>query len=274
MRSNRDYDQRLDTVDLDEKYCCRPLFWSWYEPRNFGDWVAPYLFEAMCSFVPKHCPVAFMENQCPIFSAGSIMRHIRIAHRAIVWGSGIISANDHFEMPLEIRAVRGPKTRQRCLDLGYECPEIYGDPAILLPKYFQPQDVVTKRGLAVIPHFVDLERVQAVVGKDVRVIDVTQPVEQVINELAASEVVFSSSLHGLIVAHAYRIPAVWIASGTLLAGDGIKFLDYFASVNCSAEQCEVLEWSEPYLQRLAGKAICPDQRQLHEALEATCPFGE
>lgn len=39
----------------------------------------------------------------------------------------------------------------------------------------------------------------------------------------------STSLHGIIVAHAYGIPALWIKRGYIFT-DGLKFNDYFASV--------------------------------------------
>jgi pyruvyltransferase len=42
----------------------------------------------------------------------------------------------------------------------------------------------------------------------VRVIDPRRPWRTVVDEIAASDVVISSSLHGVIVAEAYGIPAV------------------------------------------------------------------
>ena len=53
-----------------------------------------------------------------------------------IWGAGIINRVDVLDIKFKkIHAVRGPLTRQKLIDKGYKCPEIYGDPALLLPIY-------------------------------------------------------------------------------------------------------------------------------------------
>ena len=48
--------------------------------------------------------------------------------------------------------------------------------------------------------------------------------------LSKCDLVFCSSLHGLISAHALGIPALWLQFSDLLKGDGTKFKEYFESV--------------------------------------------
>lgn len=58
----------------------------------------------------------------------------------------------------------------------------------------------------------------------------TANVDLFAESLSKCDVVFSSSLHGLISAHALGIPAIWLQFSDLLRGDGTKFKEYFESV--------------------------------------------
>jgi hypothetical protein len=58
-------------------------------------------------------------------------------------------------------------------------------------------------------------------------------IEKFVDEVNECEAILSSSLHGLIVSHAYGVPATWCDitnTKDSIAGDGTKFLDYMMSV--------------------------------------------
>src|SRR5699024_7687362 len=55
-------------------------------------------------------------------------------------------------------------------------------------------------------------------------------IEEVVKQICSCEYILSTSLHGLIVAHAYSIPALWLKKG-YIDTDGFKFKDYFSSVD-------------------------------------------
>jgi len=216
-----------------------PLFW-WSEiiflfkkKENYGDLLSKYLVEKISgndvSWVNPKKQAWYKRNKKHLVAIGSILPHV--TRYSIVWGSGIIDKDRYIENA-DFRAVRGPETRKCLLELGYECPEIYGDPAILLPIYFNPTPK-KKFKLGVIPHYNDLALAISIFGEmsDVLVIDLmTMDIEEVTEQIISCENTISSSLHGIIVSHAYRIPSLWVEFSDKIFGDGIKYHDYLASV--------------------------------------------
>jgi pyruvyltransferase len=166
-------------------------------------------------------------------AVGSVLHHLGIGMKwCEVWGSGLMSQSNKLTHPKKIHAVRGPLTRKFLIEQGIECPDVYGDPALLLPRIFSPK-VEKKYKVGIVPHFVDQKnnwvRLQSV-REDVLVINVYEPVEKVIADILSCKSILSSSLHGLIVADAYEIPSLWIKLSDKVKGDGFKFRDYLLSI--------------------------------------------
>jgi hypothetical protein len=128
--------------------------------------------------------------------------------------------------------VRGPITRHRALDCGASCPAVYGDPALLLPQLYEPAPSARRALIGVIPHYFDKPKVFTYwqPPENSKNIDIQQPIERVIDEITACRYILSSSLHGLVVAHAYGIPALWVRFSDMLLGDDTKFRDYLNAV--------------------------------------------
>lgn len=167
---------------------------------------------------------------------GSIIES-RSNAKSIIWGSGCISKDKPFVKPKKVLAVRGPLTRKRLLEAGVECPEIYGDPALLLPLYYK--SVCEKKyKIGVIPHYVDknCKIVDELRHEGIKIIDVQNYVNftDVIDEVNECELVLSSSLHGLILSDAYGIPNIWVEFSQNIIGDRFKFYDYLLSVGREA----------------------------------------
>jgi len=211
--------------------------------ENYGDLLSPYIVEKVSGHTvtfynaPKGRKKVFKKRY--VMGIGSIMSYA--SKKAMVWGSGIISRKDVFP-EARFCAVRGPLSRKRILELGYACPEIYGDPALLLPRYYAP-DHIEKKVYGIIPHYVDYAGVRGVTSGDenIHVVDLlTDDALKTTNEILRCEGVLSSSLHGVIVAHAYGIPAVWVRFSDNLSGDNVKFEDYFESVGIEPYTGELL----------------------------------
>jgi pyruvyltransferase len=107
-----------------------------------------------------------------------------------------------------------------------------GDPALLLPIYYKVPFRKNKYEIGIIPHYVDFKKVKRKLKDgEVNVINICDSVENVIYEIVSCERTISSSLHGLIVSHAYRVPSLWAEFSNRIIGKGFKFKDYLLSVN-------------------------------------------
>lgn len=154
--------------------------------------------------------------------------------RAVVWGAGLISADARIEgRPRAVHAVRGWKSAARLKAAGISVPDVVGDAALLMPRFHTPRQAPRRYSLGLIPHFRDKHEpffVKAREWDDTLLIDISGSIEDVVNQIASCDRIVSSSLHGIICADAYGVPAYWVRASSNLLGDGFKFEDYFSSV--------------------------------------------
>jgi pyruvyltransferase len=244
-------------------------FWCRIPSRpNFGDALTPWLIHRLTGEYPVF--VRPEDRRQKYFAAGSILGYAGTA--CTVWGSGIMSPDDIVAPAAKLLAVRGPLSRARALACGADCPEIYGDPALLLSRLYRPP--LSKRcGIGVIGHFSDMPRLAAAwrPSDHLKLIDIQGRVESVIDQIAACEFVASSSLHGIIASHAYGVPAVWIKFRNLPSGDDSKFHDYYLSLGQDAPPPTRLAYDRLPGGALARRATLPPTIDV-EALWQACPF--
>jgi pyruvyltransferase len=209
------------------------------EVWNWGDAVSPTIFELVTGRKPDVIDFLDYPSDPHLLICGSTLRWI--SRTSVIWGAGAISATGRFmekgEAPLQIAAVRGPLTRKRFTDAGIRCPKIYGDPALIFPKYYKPKSL-PEFELGIIPHYIDqnspaLDQLAGEPG--VKVLDITQKgvddkVYSFIEDISRCKRIASSSLHGLILADGYAIPSLWVEFSDNVVGKGFKFHDYFESV--------------------------------------------
>ena len=166
---------------------------------------------------------------------GSIIENFS-SENTIIWGSGCIYGNKTIkEKPKKVHAVRGKLTRQVLLEQGIPCPEVYGDPALLLPYIYTPLSE-KKYKYGFIPHYVDynLPHVKDFREKHPEVLYIKfydyKSWQDVIEQINSCEFIISSSLHGLIISDAYKIPNVHVSFSDLIVGGDFKYKDYFSGV--------------------------------------------
>jgi pyruvyltransferase len=198
---------------------------------NFGDLLTPHIFEYF------KINYNYTKYNTQAISVGSIARHA--VENMIVLGSGVLSVNDKLNPKANWRLVRGPYTRLLVLMQGGSCPQIYGDPALILPEIW---DAAPKKyDIGIVPHLGDKLYVDQLYPSYHR-IDITgQDVKSTNKSITECRFIISSSLHGIIAAHAYGIPAAWVKFGNRLEGDDIKFFDYYASVGLDCKKSTITD---------------------------------
>lgn len=213
------------------RYC---IEYNW--PNNFGDGINPmvYKFFTKRNIISKSIfdtDYKDYNSKDTILGFGSILQY---AHENdIIFGSGILDLNRSMKVePKQIISVRGPLTRNFLLEYNIDCPEVYGDTALLLPFIYFPK-VEKKYKLGIIPHYIDKYKISDYEFDDsVLIIDIqsSHVYEKFISELLSCECIISSSLHGVIVSDAYGIPS-YVCKLDKLDVNNVKFHDYYLSVN-------------------------------------------
>ncbi len=198
------------------------FYWHSGEGANFGDYLSKIIVERIVGH-----PMEYRSLDIPgkiLFGAGSILHYAR--NGDVVWGSGFREnplAENRFQH-VDIRAVRGPKTRDFLLKMGIDCPKVYGDPAILMGYLFPEfKRLEPLYDYIIIPNIGEI----ACFLPYKNVVLPTAPWYEIVQKMMQSRLVISSSLHGIIVAESFGIPArllkmTWIEPL-------LKYEDYYES---------------------------------------------
>jgi len=188
-----------------------PLYyWQQQKFVNFGDYLSLKLVERIVGQPVRVFRRHPKNTEKKLLAIGSLLSFA--ANDDVIWGTGIngklLKKESYNFEHLDVRAVRGPLTRQFLYDnFQIECPEIYGDPALLVP-YFFPEfekPYSPSRDFILILHYSE----EHLFSKEEHpyVVYSTDPWEKIIETILDSKFVISTSLHGIIVSEAYGIPA-------------------------------------------------------------------
>ena len=247
-----------------------PAYW-WHDAPNFGDLITPWLIEKMTG---KQA-VLSSGNEPHYVAIGSILAYVKPS--SIVWGTGCfgIEQKSQIQANAKYLAVRGPLTRNKLTTQGVKCPSIYGDPALLVPEYYWPENISITYELGIVLRHSEGKWLPKVNKDGVKVIYLRNDnVEETILEILSCRRIVTTSLHGLILADAYRIPNAWITSESPYGKD-FKYWDYFLSVHKVRDpqpsNCITEGWS---LGRYISE-IKFDSRDIKidlNPLRSSCPF--
>jgi pyruvyltransferase len=219
-----------------------------YGKGNFGDSVNKVFWSKMTE---KN--IIDNNKSKHYLTTGSIMELCN--DNSVIFGTGFISNNSDLGGTLfksntnkkkaspTVISVRGPKTRNKLLDMNINCPANYGDPLILFPCIYNKKKIIknSKLIIGIIPHYVDFnnknvntlirnlnnnnyntKKINILVGEDY---------EDFLSKINDCDVIISSSLHGVIMGIVYNKKTIFIEFSKKVRGNKFKFNDFFESID-------------------------------------------
>ncbi|MBI4023160.1 hypothetical protein HY375_03275 [Candidatus Berkelbacteria bacterium] len=212
-----------------------PSFWAEVKSGNWGDRLGPVIIERFSGARPTYVT----DRGGRYLTVGTLIQPGYLKPGDHIWGSGYLKPKIvPASLDLTFHAVRGPRSRDGLIAQGWDVPAVYGDPGLLLPHLYQPAAPfasLKQYPMSLIPHMgvsPAYRETLATLSPEIHVIDILGDVETVLRELWASELVFSSSLHGIIGAESYGIPAEFVQFHTWPDhgnDERFKYDDYYAS---------------------------------------------
>ena len=216
--------------------------WTGIRHSNWGDDLNYYFI----SHLTKR-PIVFLHrfwlakklNLKNYLCIGTLLDAVNYSREStIVWGTGVSGQDRLFTNPKEICSVRGKKSIDFLQQKNMPYPALVGDPALILPLFYQPKNKEKKYKLGIIPHIIDLEhpvikQIQSENSNEVLIINLSKfdKWTDIIDQICSCESIASSSLHGLITSDTYGVPNCWIELSGKISGGHFKFYDYASSVN-------------------------------------------
>lgn len=266
--------------------------WKGIRHRNWGDDLNYYFLRKLTGrpvIMYHNFKLAKWFHLKNYLCIGTLLDAVNYSNKqTVVWGAGVSGQDRDFIIPHKMCAVRGYKTIEFLKNRNYPFPTVVGDPALLLPRFYEPkfrgerreeggEKNLWKFKIGIIPHVIDLKHpIVEEIRKnhpEILIMDLAhyQKWTDVIDQICSCDCILSSSLHGLIVSDTYGIPNCWIElSGKIPAGY-FKYQDYGTSVKrelarpfrienlldieLAQQQCQ--HWTKPEINTNALLAVCP-----------------
>ena len=142
-------------------------YWYTEHPKslygNVGDMLTPIIIE---HFTGKKPEFADKWDKGKLLACGSVAEFIMPGDT--VWGSGLIqpmAISKFANKNVNILAVRGKRTADILREYGFTVPEVYGDPAVLMPEIYNPhaqlkrpwKTIAITHDIGYVPHYVEVD---------------------------------------------------------------------------------------------------------------------
>ena len=211
---------------------CINLEW-WAKKKNVGDYLSEVIYNYMLEYNNLD-PNKIVSKTIHLMAVGSLVGMYEFD--SVVWGSGIHCVDNIKNVyrqskyrKYDIRLLRGPITGEIMKSAGYQVPNVYADPAVIMPLIYKTDVRVKEYEVSVILHLSQKQEKQYNI-EGLHYIDVeTHDYKKFIDEIIKSKMVVSSSLHGIILAESYGVPAIFLKSG--MNNEMLKFYDWYFSTD-------------------------------------------
>lgn len=254
----------------------------WNDESNFGDLLnirtVPKILNCKMKWSSVEdadflCIGSLMGHLIKKYSVFSLLKRIFFPYFIIGVGSidGIHELAYQYIPRCNWLSVRGKLTRKILSEKFHQdmtnC--LVGDLGILTCDYYENLNVEKKYKFGIVLHHSqDIEKYSWLADKyNLILIDVSNEVDIVIEQMLSSRCILSASLHGLIVADSFNIPNKWIgiADSDLLDKQNFKYLDYYSSLDIYNEQ--PLDFTESILTDSMFNLISDSSAKRKEKIE-------
>jgi pyruvyltransferase len=190
--------------------------------NNFGDLLGPRIVREVLSRRVVDASPGVEGRR--LLAVGSILRLARAGD--VVWGAGVNGKSidaPHELTALDVRAVRGPLTARFLAERGVAVPDVYGDPGLLVGSLWPRESLRwggPPVGVTLIPNLNDADRYRG----HPNFWHPCSPLDDTLSRIANSEFVIGSSLHAIVLAESFGIPARLIRSAH---EPSFKYDDYY-----------------------------------------------
>ncbi|WP_241478943.1 polysaccharide pyruvyl transferase family protein [Psychroserpens jangbogonensis] len=168
-----------------------------------------------------------------LLMVGSVMNEVKKNDiiNGIGWKGNDITFSQELIESLRINGVRGPLTKSffekknaNLSNLKFEY-----DPGLLIKEVYNIDVKKSKeKQIIFIPHFRDNIVYKGNYPKEIKVVDIDNSPYKIAKEILKSKVVYASSLHGIVFAHALNKPCVFVKPQS--DEPLFKYRDYYLSI--------------------------------------------
>ena len=211
---------------LRRKLLNRP--WNDFRHGNAGDIFGRNL---ITHFYPdQHIHLCKKDENSKLLTVGSIVHCAR--KNDVVFGSGSKFEEFISDPTLQpyLHSLRGPLTYEVLKKAGWDVSTVdhLADPGLLINEMVEKIDPIPNK-VIFIPHYRERKETFFDMPHDIDYIDIDDKPENVAKKIMEAEMVYSSSLHGVIFAHSLGRPVMPVSPNS--EEPLFKYKDYYLSMN-------------------------------------------